>query len=72
MVFVQSIVACCFRFACPGCLWDYCLSTTLDRAESRQYTTHYAPYRVTSDTQAGIIQQSEPVVQLGKITIFQE
>jgi len=44
MVYVQSIMACWSRFACPDCLWDCCLNTSLDAPESSQCTTDYAPY----------------------------
>jgi hypothetical protein len=69
MDFVQSIVACWSRFACPGCLWGYCHNTSLDPADSSQYTTHYTSYRVKSDAQDNVMQPGL-ALERGKILAF--
>ena len=70
MGYVQSIVACWSRIACPACLRDYHLDISLDSPESGQYTTHYVQYRMRSDKQIGVMQWNISFLPLGKILLF--
>ena len=70
MGYIQSIVACWSRIACPVCLWDYYLNISLDTPEYSQYTNHYTPYLVKSDEQIGVMQWNISFLPLGKILLF--